>query len=84
MELLLWGANVQQGAKEAVQAVIYIFVKKKPVSSSTIVIVIINSSQLPISPFYLAPRIVNANFGCQFGPRGGYPWALVYDFENKL
>jgi hypothetical protein len=71
MELLIRGANVQQGAKEALQAAIYISVKKEPVSSSTIEIAIRNSSLSPISPFYLAPRVNDANFGCQFGPRGG-------------
>jgi hypothetical protein len=67
MELLLRGANFQRGAEGALQAVMYISVKKKPVSNTTIVIIIINSSLLPIPPCYLAPRIIDANFRCHFG-----------------
>jgi hypothetical protein len=47
----------------------YISAKKEPVLSSIIVIAIVNSSLSPISSFYLAPRILDANFGCQFGPQ---------------
>jgi hypothetical protein len=71
IELLLRGANVQRGAKKALQAVMYISIKNQPVSSSIIVTVIINSLLSLISPFYLAPRIIDAMFGCQFGPRRG-------------
>jgi hypothetical protein len=69
MELLLQGANLQRGAKEAVQAVLYICKKeacfKQDHSNSNY-----NSSLLPISPFYLAPRIGHANFGCNLAPGG--------------
>jgi hypothetical protein len=71
MEPLLRRANALQGAMEAVQAVTRFSVKKEPVSSSIIGIIIINSSLSLISLCYLAPRTIDANNGSQNGPRVG-------------
>jgi hypothetical protein len=60
----------------------YISVKKGPVLSSIIVIAIVNSSLSPISSFHLAPRIIDANFGCQFGPRVGYENTVLSPVQN--
>jgi hypothetical protein len=67
MELFLRRENVYRGAREAVKAVMPIYVKREPVSSSIIAIIISNSSLSSIASFYLAPRTIDANFVCPFG-----------------
>jgi hypothetical protein len=56
MELFLRRGNAQRGAREAVQAAMYVYVKKEPVSSSIIAIATANSSLSPISLFVLGAK----------------------------
>ena len=72
MELFLCLKNAQHGVIEVAKAAMYVYVNEESVLSSIIVIATENSSLSPTSLFYLAPRIIEANWGCQFGPRVGY------------
>ena len=63
MELFLRLKSAQHGVIEVAKAAMYVYVNKESVSSSTIVIATGNSSLSPTSLFYLAPRIIEANWG---------------------
>jgi hypothetical protein len=56
MALLLRGASVQQGATEAVQAVMYISAEKGPVLSCIMVMTTTNSSLSSVSQFLLGAK----------------------------
>ena len=63
MELFLCLQNAQHGVIEVAKAAMYVYVNEESVLSSIIVIATENSSLSPTSLFYLAPRIIEANWG---------------------